>query len=219
MVTTAFVALIIKDFRLKIFNLGLLWAFLVSGSLALSLLSGIVGQMPLLLFPLLMTAFLSLFYIDWLISNEKEGGTFTWLRTLPLSDMVIITSKMVTLGIMLAIHPLAVLPSAIIEPINGLAAGITAIVAVVMFCGSIWGMLFFLVFRGANRYVIPLFVILLLSLTALILMQRLPWLQDFLVGLPYSTPLAGFILPIAAFLGWWLACRIFSSLDSADLVD
>jgi len=215
----AFFTLIIKDFRLKIRNLIPLWVALPLGSIALSFLPEGNGKLPIFLFPILMTAFLSLFDIEWLISHEKEMGTFLLLRTMPISDSLIVGAKIAGLGILLAVHPLAVLPSILIDPINLLSAGITSIFAVFIFCGAIWGMLFFLVFRGANRYVIPLFVILLLSILAMTIMRSFPGLQEFLVELPSRMPPAVFSIPFTALLGWWLTCRLLSHRDSSDLVD
>ena len=105
-----------KDIYLKIVNLSLIWIGLLAGSILLSLLSPKSGPVPLFVFPILMTSFLSLFYMEWLISSEKERGTFLWLRTLPVSDRTIVSSKTLTLALLLAIHPLAVLPSALINP-------------------------------------------------------------------------------------------------------
>ena len=211
--------LAVKDIRLRIFNLGLTWLALISGSVILSLLPADFGSLPLFLFPVLAAAFLSLFYLEWLISDEKERGTFLLLRTLPVSDRAIISSKLVTLGLLLAVHPLAVLPSALINPVNLLALTVTGLTAVSVFMGCVWGILFFLVLRGANKYVIPFFAILLISLIALVMMESFPWLPRFLMTLPAHAPAVILLTPFSCLLGWWLACRYMSSRDSAELVD
>ncbi len=208
-----------KDVYLKVVNLLFIWAGLVTGSLLLSFVSHETGPVPLFVFPILMTAFLSLFYMEWLISNEKEKATFLWLRTLPVSDRAIVSSKLVTLALLLAVHPLAVLPSVLINPANLLSLAATGIVAVSVFSGCVWGMLIFLLLKGANKYIIPLLVILLLSLVALMMMQSFPWLPEFLMTLPTHVPWAILLTPFSWLLGWWLACRIFENRDSADLVD
>ncbi len=208
-----------KDIYLKIVNLSLIWGGLVAGSIFLSLLSPRSGYVPLFVFPLLMASFLSLFYMEWLISSEKERGTFLWLRTLPLSDRTIVSSKIITLALLLAIHPLAVLPSALINPVNLLVFLITGFIAVSLFCGCIWGMLLFLVLKGANKYVIPLFAIMIISLLALIMMQKFTWLPDFLTTLPSRYTALTLITPVSALLGWWVTCRYFESRDSNRLID
>ncbi len=211
--------LAVKDIRLRIFNLGLTWLALVSASIILSLLPADFGSLPLFLFPVLAVAFLSLFYLEWLISDEKERGTFLLLRTLPVSDRAIISSKLITLGLLLAVHPLAVLPSALINPVNLLAMAVTGLTAVSVFMGCVWGILFFLVLRGANKYVIPFFAILLISLVALVMMKKFPWLPGFLMSLPAHAPAVILLTPFSCLLGWWLTCRYMSSRDSAELVD
>lgn len=208
-----------KDIYLKIINLSIIWTGLVTGSVILSFVSNKTGPVPLFLFPIFMTAFLSLFYMEWLISNEKETATFLWLRTLPVSDRTIVSSKLLTLALLLAVHPLAILPSALINPVNLLVFLVSGIITATLFCGCIWGMLMFLVLNGANKYVIPLFVIIMISLVALIMMQKLPWLPDFLMTLPTNIPAVILFTPLSCLLGWWLACRYFESRDSADLVD
>lgn len=211
--------MVAKDIRLKIVNLVFIWTALVAGSIILSFISHKSGPVPLFIFPILTSSFLCLFYMEWLISSEKEGGTFLWLRTLPLSDRSIVSSKIITLALLLAIHPLAVLPSALVNPVNLLVLLVTGIIAVSLFCSCIWGMLVFLVLKGANKYVVPLFVILLLSLFALVLMQKFSWMPDFLMTLPAQVPSVILIAPISALFGWWLTCKYFESRDSSQLVD
>lgn len=211
--------MVAKDIRLKIVNLVFIWIALVASSIILSFISHKSGPVPLFIFPILTSSFLCLFYMEWLISSEKEGGTFLWLRTLPLSDRLIVSSKTLVLALLLAIHPLAVLPSALINPVNLLVFLITVIIAFSLFCGCIWGMLVFLVLKGANKYVVPLFVILLLSLFALVLMQKFSWMPDFLMTLPAQVPSVILIAPVSAVFGWWLTCKYFESRDSSQLVD
>lgn len=208
-----------KDIYLKIINLSCIWAGLVSGSVILSFISDKTGPVPLFVFPVLMTSFLSLFYMEWLISNEKENGTFLWLRTLPVSDKTVVSSKVCTLALLLAIHPLAVLPSALINPVNLFVFLMTGLVAASLFCGCIWGMLIFLVLKGANKYIIPLFAIIIISLLALIIMREFDWLPGLVTTLPAGISAIWMIAPLTALLGWWLACRYFESRDSADLAD
>ena len=208
-----------KDIRLKIFNLVLIWLALITGSIILSFFSLKFGPLPLFIFPTLMTSFLSLFYMEWLISDEQDHGTFLWLRTLPVSDRTVVSSKLAALGILLVIHPLAILPSALINPVNLLASAVTGIIALSVFSGCVWGMLLFLMLKGANKYIIPLFAILLLSLVALIMMKSLPWLPEFLMTLPAHIPAVILSTPLSWLLGWWLTCKYFESRDSAGLVD
>lgn len=212
-------ALVVKDIRLKSVNLVCIWTGLVSGSVILSFISYTSGPLPLFIFPILMSAFLSLFYMEWLISSEKEGGTFLWLRTLPVSDRAIVSSKIITMALLLAVHPLAVLPSALVNPVNLLVLLVTGIIGVSLFCGCIWGMLVFLVLKGANKYLIPLFTVLLLSLLGIIIMQKFSWMPDFLMTLPSQVPSVILIAPVSAVFGWWLTCKYFESRDSLQLVD
>ena len=208
-----------KDIYLKIVNLSLIWTGLVLGSIILSFIAPKSGPVPLFVFPILMTSFLSLFYMEWLISSEKERGTFLWLRTLPLSDRTIVSSKTLTLALLLVIHPLAVLPSALINTVNLMVFLITGFIAVSLFCGCIWGMLLFLVLRGANKYIIPLFTIIIISLMAIIVMQKFTWIPDFLLTIPSHSSVLALITPVSALLGWWFTCKYFESRDSAKLVD
>lgn len=211
--------MVAKDIRLKIVNLIFIWAALVAGSIILSFISHKSGPVPLFIFPILTSSFLCLFYMEWLISSEKEGGTFLWLRTLPVSDRAIVSSKIITVALLLAVHPLAVLPSALVNPVNLLVLLVTGIIGVSLFCGCIWGMLIFLVLKGANKYLIPLFTVLLLSLLGIIIMQKFSWMPDFLMTLPSQVPSVILIAPVSAVFGWWLTCKYFESRDSLQLVD
>ncbi|MFH1965881.1 MAG: hypothetical protein ABIJ42_10130 [Acidobacteriota bacterium] len=96
---------------------------------------------------------------------------------------------------------------------------ITGIIAVSLFCGCIWGMLLFLVLKGANKYIIPLFAIIILSLFAVIVMREFTWMPDFLTTLPSRSAALALITPVSALLGWWFPCKYFESRDSSRLVD
>jgi ABC-type transport system involved in multi-copper enzyme maturation permease subunit len=92
-------ALMAKDFRLH----GRAIVGIQGGAMLLIFLigravpgRGISQELPFL-FSLNYTCALFI-WGDWLISREKIKGTFAWLRTLPISDRSIVTSKFLTCG-------------------------------------------------------------------------------------------------------------------------
>ena len=217
---TKMVSLILKDIRIKAVNLVCIWTGLVAGSIVLSLITpDRLGIIPLFIFPLMISSFLALFYMEWLISEEKETGTFLLLRTLPISDRMIVSSKIATLAILLSAHALALLPSALVNPVNLLVFLITGIAMAGLLCGCIWGMLVFMILKGANKFVIPLFAILLLSILALLILRQFSWLPGFLTAIPVSLPAVCLSSALFAVLGWYLTCRYFESRDSSQLID
>ena len=89
------VALVVKD--LFIHRRGVIGAWLFMGVffMVLRTLKPFPGADDEMSFLILLNAYFLFLYTDWFIYREKTRGTFAFLRTMPVSDLHIVSSKFV----------------------------------------------------------------------------------------------------------------------------
>lgn len=211
--------LIIKELWTKAANISAIWIALIIGSILLNIFYEKVGIITLFAFPVFMSFFLSLFYMEWLISEEQENKTFLWIRTMPISAHSIVNSKIISLIVLLSAHPLSIIPSIFLNEINWIVFLITLITTFFAFCFCIWGMLIFLVMKGMNRYIIPTFAILFLSIIGISILKEFSAMSLPLPKLSLFFSLLFVIMVLITGIGWRLMCCYFTIRDSLDLVE
>ena len=158
-------------------------------------------------------------YGDWLSYNERSKGTFTWLRTLPMSDQRVVSAKFATAFVMQSVAFLVPVFISVPEAVHSryLPWTITAWIGVLTVSSF---MLFTKLILGRRfGQVVPFAVVFLATLTAVQLSARFPTVWAVLVGYLLIPPVL-ILLELFLIAGLWLLmCKWISARDTPQLVD
>lgn len=162
-----------------------------------------------------------LFYTDFLVEREKAKGTLAWLRTMPLSEMHLVTAKSMGLALMIvagnALTTLAAVPRFLLAHTGEFLEALLG-----MLCLGATMLLTRWTLGGRTGQVVPLLGVFLSAWGLLQLKKAFPGLSPWLLEMRSST---GYhiLLPAAA-AAWvlamgWILVRALAARDTDRLID
>jgi hypothetical protein len=215
-------SLVRKD--LQIHHAGILggWLTVLLVHSLLGLVKSYSGVEQELLLLVLMNVYLNFLYSDWLIYREKTKRTFAFLRSLPISDSLLVTSKFIVYLGLLIIGFL--LTSAILVPESFSRTQMSILLmylAVLLGFGSTHLVCKWLMGPRTGQFVPFLWAFILLVLLSY-LSSAFPMAWNLLEKVWLT---AGCLSLLSVFcvvwiaLAWWVTVRVVSSRDTKALLD
>ncbi|MEJ2077647.1 MAG: ABC-2 transporter permease [Acidobacteriota bacterium] len=219
LITERMLALVVKDLYLYRWQVGLCWI----GATAFSCV--LLTKMPpqsrdraLFFFCALDCAFMVVFG-DWLSYFERSKGTFSWIRTLPVSDRLVVSAKFaanVVIQVGVFFLPISFSAPQFLERVR-VEWTVTAWLSLVAI--SSFMLLTKLAFGQRFGQIIPLAVVFLFMVGSIPIRNRFPLLWAGISEFVWR-PRALIPLELVIIAGlWYLMCKWVAAKDTPQLVD